>query len=165
MIDERSEAEQLRHAWRVFVLIGGSTLLASLNYSLMFVSFADLSKSFDSSDAALSWVLTGFSITVTTMLIPAGWAADRYGRKRMFIIGFSTFTVGSAVVALSPVLTTLIGGRVLQRPGWRSNRRPRWRSCSTSSRSPAGPRRSVDSASPVARRRPSAQCSAAPGST
>ncbi len=117
LASERTEAEQLADAWRVFVMIAGATLLASLNFSLMFVSFAELSKSFDASDAALSWVLTAFSITVTTMLIPAGWAADRYGRKRTFLVGFGLFTFGSGVVAIAPVLPVLIGGRVLQAAG------------------------------------------------
>ncbi len=117
VVPGEDEAAQLRRAWRVFALIGSATLLASLNFSLMFVGFAELSRSFAVSDAALSWVLTAYSIAVTTTLIPAGWAADRYGRKRMFLIGFSVFVAGSAVIAGSPWLATLIAGRVAQAVG------------------------------------------------
>lgn len=117
VIPGEEDKAQLRRAWRVFALIGSATLLASLNFSLMFVGFAELSASFAVSDAALSWVLTAYSIAVTTTLIPAGWAADRYGRKRMFLIGFAVFVTGSAVIAVSPWLATLILGRIAQAVG------------------------------------------------
>ena len=103
--------------WRLFALIGGATLLLSLNYSLIFVAFGDISATFSSQPATVSWALTGFSITSAALLVPAGWMADRFGRERMFVSGLGLFTVGSAVVATAPTVGILIVGRVIQAMG------------------------------------------------
>ncbi|NNE72311.1 MAG: MFS transporter [Acidimicrobiales bacterium] len=101
----------------VLALVGSAVLLATINFALIFVAFDDIKASFDASEATVSWALTGFTITVAAMLIPAGWMADRYGRKTILVLGMSLFTVGSAAVAWSPTVGVLIGGRVVQAAG------------------------------------------------
>jgi MFS family permease len=109
--------ESTRAAWRLFALISSATLLTSMNFSLMFVAFGDISDTFDSSGNVVAWALTGFSITSAALLVPAGWMADRFGRERMFISGIAFFALGSLIVATSPWVGVLIVGRVIQAIG------------------------------------------------
>ncbi len=102
---------------RLFALVGGATLLTSLNFSLMFIAYGHIATTFRADATTVSWALTGFSITAAALLVPAGWMADRFGRERIFAIGIGFFTVGSGVVAWSPSVSILILGRVIQAVG------------------------------------------------
>ena len=103
--------------WRLFVLVGGATLLTSINFSLIFVAFGAITVTIGGSPSTVQWALTGFSITAASLWVPAGWMTDRFGRERVFFWGLILFTVGSAMVAWSPNVVFLIGGRVIQAMG------------------------------------------------
>jgi MFS family permease len=115
--EDTSEPAPPGTPWRLFALIGGSTLLLSLNYSLIFVAFGTINKTFSAQASVVSWALTGFSITSAALLVPAGWMSDRFGRERIFLAGLALFTVGSSIVASAPVVGVLIAGRVVQAIG------------------------------------------------
>ncbi len=101
----------------VLALVGSALLLTSLNFSMMFVAFGDISESFDASEATVSWALTGFTIMMASMIIPAGWLADRYGRKRILLTGLTIFGLGAAIIGWSPTVVVLIIGRLVQAAG------------------------------------------------
>jgi MFS family permease len=103
--------------WGLFRLVGGTTLLTSMNFSLMFVAFGKINETFRSQPTIVSWALTGFSVTAAAFLVPAGWMADRFGRERMFVGGLGLFTFGSLVVATAPLVGLLVAGRVVQAMG------------------------------------------------
>ncbi len=106
-----------RSPWRVFALIGSASLLLSLNYSLVFVSYSAFGETFAADPGTLSWALTGYSITMASLLVPAGWLGDRFGRQPVVVAGIALFSVGSALIATAPVVGLLIVGRVLQGAG------------------------------------------------
>lgn len=106
-----------RSPWRIYGLIAGAIALSTLNFSLVFVAFGDIEETFEASPGAVSWTLTAFSITTAAVFVPAGWAADRFGRSRMFLIGFGTFIVGSLLVSLAPTVHFLIAARMVQAAG------------------------------------------------
>ncbi|MDW3217003.1 MAG: MFS transporter [Acidimicrobiales bacterium] len=103
--------------WRIYGLIAGAIGLATLNFSLVFVAFGEIEATFDVSKETVSWALTAFSITTAAVFVPAGWAADRFGRARMFLTGFGLFIVGSALVSISPTVEFLIAARMVQAAG------------------------------------------------
>lgn len=107
----------LRSPWRIYGLIAGAIGLATLNFSLVFVAFGEIEETFDASKESVSWALTAFSITTAAVFVPAGWAADRFGRARMFLTGFGLFIVGSALVAGAPTVEFLIAARMVQAAG------------------------------------------------
>ena len=113
----RSRSSIAEHPMRLFALVGGAMLLTSLNFSLMFIAYGHIATTFGADLTVVSWALTGFSITVAALLVPAGWMADRFGRERVFLGGIALFTAGSAIVAWSPWVHVLIGGRVVQAMG------------------------------------------------
>ena len=103
--------------WLVMGLVALPVFLATVNFSVMFVAFDTITDHFDASDAAVSWTLTGYTITAGSLIIPAGWFADRYGRKRALLLGMSVFVVGSALIAAAPTLVVFIAGRLVQAAG------------------------------------------------
>jgi EmrB/QacA subfamily drug resistance transporter len=112
-----TDAPASRSPWRIYGLIAGAIALSTLNFSLVFVAFAEIQESFDASPTTVSWALTAFSITTAAIFVPAGWAADRFGRANTFLVGFGLFLVGSALVAGSPTIEFLIFARVVQAAG------------------------------------------------
>ena len=65
----------------------------------------------------LSWVITAYNIGVASLLLPAGWMADRYGRKKIFLWGLVAFIFGSLLSGLATSPGLLIGARVVQSIG------------------------------------------------
>jgi EmrB/QacA subfamily drug resistance transporter len=71
----------------------------------------------DTSRAALSWVVTAYSIVFGSLLVIGGRTGDRLGLRRVFFGGLATFTLGSALCGAAPNVPLLIAGRTLQGMG------------------------------------------------
>ena len=99
--------------WRLFSVVGSAMVLTALNFSISFVAFGEIAETFDAEGTTVSWALTAFSITIGALIVPGGWAADRYGRARMFATGFAVFLLGSGLVALAPTVELLVAARVV----------------------------------------------------
>ena len=102
------------HALRTLALASLGAFVVFLDTTIVNVAFEAISHSFHSTTDRLAWVLNAYSLVFAAALIPAGRLADRYGRKRLFLIGMSGFAVMSALCGLSPDAGVLIGGRALQ---------------------------------------------------
>ncbi|MCU0275169.1 MAG: MFS transporter [Acidimicrobiales bacterium] len=106
-----------RSPWAVFALVAGQLVVGTLNFSIVFVAFPEIEATFGADSTTVSWTLTAFSITVAALTIPGGWLADRFGRKRLFLLGATLFALGSLLVALAPTVWLLILARVVQAAG------------------------------------------------
>ncbi len=62
----------------------------------------------------LQWVMNAYTIAVTTVLMATGTVADRYGRKRIFLVSIAAFGVTSLICGVAPNVSTLIIARFLQ---------------------------------------------------
>ena len=89
--------------------------VAFLDTTIVNIAFPDISSSFSgSSRGALSWVLDGYFVVIAALLVPAGGLADRFGHRRIFLLGIAGFTAASLLCAAAPSLPLLIAFRVLQ---------------------------------------------------
>jgi EmrB/QacA subfamily drug resistance transporter len=92
--------------------------MAMLDVFVVNVAFPAIGGSFRGASLAdLSWVLNAYTIVYAALLIPAGRLADRYGRKRAFMVGLVVFTVASLVCAGAPGLWWLVAARMIQAVG------------------------------------------------
>jgi len=64
--------------------------------------------------ATVAWTVTAYTLALATVIPLTGWAADRFGTKRLFITALFLFTAGSVLCATANDINTLIGFRVLQ---------------------------------------------------
>jgi NTE family protein len=89
--------------------------VAFLDTTIVNIAFPDISASFAGSGRdALSWVLDGYFVVIAALLVPAGGLADRFGHRRIFLLGVASFTAASLLCAAAPSLALLIAFRVLQ---------------------------------------------------
>src|SRR5688572_25072342 len=103
---------------RILALVSISSAISALDLSLMFVAYPSIRADFpDVPLSQTSWVLTSFTIVAAALLIPAGRIADRVGRKRVFLLAITLFTIGSAFCAIAPTVPVLIAARVVQAVG------------------------------------------------
>ena len=65
----------------------------------------------------LEWTVNAYTLTFAVLLLTGAALGDRFGRRRMFVIGVTIFTVASAFAALAPTIETLILARALQGAG------------------------------------------------
>src|SRR5688572_23166315 len=92
--------------------------MVSLEITIIALARGEIAGAFpDASPSTLSWVITAYNIGVASLLLPFGWAADRHGRRKLFVWGVALFTVGSLLSGLAPSAETLIAARVLQSVG------------------------------------------------
>src|SRR3954452_21918750 len=104
--------------WAFFAVTVTGAFIVALDLSIVNVAFPSLRESFPStSTAALSWVLSAYSVVFGALLLGAGRIADRSGRRRAFLLGLAIFTGGSLVCGFAPAAEILIGGRVIQATG------------------------------------------------
>ncbi|HET9172205.1 MAG TPA: MFS transporter [Actinospica sp.] len=102
------------HALRTLALGSLGAFVVFLDTTIVNVAFEAISHSFHSTTDRLAWVLNAYSLVFAAALIPAGRLADRYGRKRLFLVGMGGFALMSALCGLAPNAEVLIGGRALQ---------------------------------------------------
>ncbi|GGS24342.1 hypothetical protein GCM10010269_73850 [Streptomyces humidus] len=103
-----------RHALRVLALSSLGAFVVFLDTTIVNVAFEAIGRGFHVTADHLAWVLNVYSLVFAAVLIPAGRLADRYGRKRVFLIGIIGFAVTSALCGLAPDTGALIAGRALQ---------------------------------------------------
>jgi EmrB/QacA subfamily drug resistance transporter len=82
--------------------------MSSLN-----VALPDIARSTHASQTQLSWIIDAYSLAFAALLLPGGALGDRYGRRRLLLIGLSVFAVGSAVAMTASDATGLIALRAV----------------------------------------------------
>lgn len=93
-------------------------LLVSFNTTATNIAFSSIEKEFTGySLSTVSWVVTAYNITQTTMMLVGGRLADRLGRRRIFIWGMTVMALGSLVSGIAPNVPLLIAARVTQAVG------------------------------------------------
>ncbi len=105
------------YPWVVMVAIGFATVMSVLDSTIVNVAVAKLQVSFGASTDAVQWVITGYLLSFAVMLAAAGWLADRFGYKTVFLSGLALFTFGSLLCSTSWNLSSLVFFRVIQGVG------------------------------------------------
>ncbi|MGG5258317.1 DHA2 family efflux MFS transporter permease subunit [Phycicoccus avicenniae] len=104
--------------WAVVAVASLAVFMVFLDAQVLFVAFDDMRSSFPSvSFATMSWTLSAYTIALAAALVPAGRMADRFGRRRVFLVGLVAFTLASVLCALAPSAALLVALRVLQALG------------------------------------------------
>lgn len=85
-----------------------------LDMTIVNVALPTIQSSLNASLSDLQWVVDAYTLPFAALLLTAGTLGDRYGRKRMFLVGLVVFTLGSALCGFAPSLGVLIAGRILQ---------------------------------------------------
>src|SRR5690349_17442512 len=100
--------QPMEKRWQILFITSLGVFIASLDLFIVNIGFPAIESDFSTASVSdLSWILNAYAIVLAALLVPAGRVADRIGRKRMFLIGLGTFTVGSALCAAAPSVEVL----------------------------------------------------------
>jgi EmrB/QacA subfamily drug resistance transporter len=102
--------------WLLAVTILGSGI-AFLDSTVVNVALPTIGQELGGSLATQQWVLDGYLLTLSALLLAGGAAGDRYGRRRVFVIGLVVFTAASLACGLAPSGDALIVARLAQGVG------------------------------------------------
>jgi MFS family permease len=109
-------AARICQRWTLVVVCLASALLL-FNVTAPNVALPDAGASLRADFAALQWVLSSYALVLAGLLLAGGALADRYGRRRLFLLGLAVFGAGSVVCLVAPSAGALIAGRVVQGVG------------------------------------------------
>ena len=112
--------------WVLAVAVLGSGM-AFLDGTVVNVALPDIGRDLGASTSALQWVLNGYLLTLASLILLGGSLGDRYGRRRVFVLGVMVFTAASLLCAIAPSSGFLVAARLLQGIGGRSSLRAAWR--------------------------------------
>src|SRR5436853_4592664 len=88
-----------------------------LDVTIVNVALKPIASGLGTGTATLQWVVDGYALALSALILSAGDVADLAGRKRVFIAGLAIFGASSTVCALAPSAPVLIAGRALQGVG------------------------------------------------
>ncbi len=108
--------QQTRVLW-TFTISSIALFMAALDNLVVTTALPVIRKSFNASLSELEWIVNAYTLTFAVLLLTGAALGDRFGRKRVFIIGLAIFTAGSAIAALSTEVTQLIVARAIQGVG------------------------------------------------
>jgi MFS transporter, DHA2 family, multidrug resistance protein len=91
-----------------------AAVMAILDTTVVSVAQRTFIRDFHSTQAVVAWTMTGYTLALATVIPLTGWAADRFGTKRLFMGSVMFFTLGSLLCAMAPNITLLIAFRVIQ---------------------------------------------------
>ena len=91
--------------------------MAALDATVVNVALPHIGEDFDASISQLQWVLTGYLLALASLILLGGALGDRFGRRRVFLIGTIWFAAASLLCGASPNIEVLVAARVLQGVG------------------------------------------------
>ncbi|MGR8009663.1 MFS transporter [Streptomyces hypolithicus] len=109
--ENRPTAQGHPQRWLILGVICLAQLTVLLDNTVLNVAIPSLTTELDASTADIQWMINAYSLVQSGLLLTAGSAADRYGRKKMLIAGLALFGVGSLAAGLAQSSAQLIAAR------------------------------------------------------
>jgi EmrB/QacA subfamily drug resistance transporter len=97
-----------------FAISSVALFMTTLDNLVVTTALPVIHKDLHASLSGLEWTVNAYTLTFAVLLITGAALGDRFGRRRMFVIGLSIFTAGSAAAALAPSIDVLIAARAVQ---------------------------------------------------
>jgi EmrB/QacA subfamily drug resistance transporter len=111
-LDDAAQPFTARH-WMALGVMCFTVLLISLDQTVLNVAFPTLVKDLHPSTSGLQWIADGYTLTNAVLLLFGGAMGDRYGRRRIFLVGVAIFGGGSLACALVHSTGPLIAARAI----------------------------------------------------
>src|ERR1700742_1674572 len=102
-----------RSTWIVAGVVLLGAVMSILDTTVINVAIDRLAIDFHTSLTTIQWVVTGYTLALAAVIPATGWAADRFGTKRIYLWSLALFMLGSILSGLAWSARSLIGFRVL----------------------------------------------------
>ncbi|MYS85301.1 MFS transporter [Embleya scabrispora] len=100
--------------WRILAVVLLAQALDLLDATVMNVAAPSVSAGLGGGVTIMQWLTAGYTLAFGVLLIVGGRLGDRWGRRRLFVLGAAGFTAASAVCAMAPSPAVLVAARVAQ---------------------------------------------------
>src|SRR5579864_709669 len=103
-----------RVRWWTFAIVCMALFMAMLDNLVVITALPTIRKALGASVSDLEWTVNAYTLTFATLMMLGATLGDRFGRKRIFLLGVTAFSLGSAMAALSGSAGQLEIARVVQ---------------------------------------------------
>src|SRR4051812_49012627 len=110
------EYASARGRWVIAATVLASGL-AQLDGTVVNIALPAIGRQLGGGTSALQWTVDGYLLTLAALLLLGGALGDRYGRRRILVVGVLWFTAASVLCALAPSPAVLTAARALQGVG------------------------------------------------
>jgi len=97
-----------------FAITSVALFMTTLDNLVVTTALPVIRNDLNASLSGLEWTVNAYTLTFAVLLLPGAALGDRFGRRRMFVLGLGIFTLASAAAALAPNIEFLIAARALQ---------------------------------------------------
>ncbi|MGD9210821.1 MAG: DHA2 family efflux MFS transporter permease subunit [Desulfobacteraceae bacterium] len=103
--------------WLIASAVGAGVFLATLDGSIVNVSLPTMVAALNTNFAIIQWIVLSYLLTLTTLMLGFGRLGDILGKKQIYLLGFTIFTIASALCGFASNVYFLIGFRIAQAIG------------------------------------------------
>src|ERR1700694_3555682 len=103
--------------WWALAALVISGLVIGLDSTILITALPTLSSKLGATTSDLQWISAAYTLTLGGLLLPAGVLGDRYGRRRLLLVGLVIFGITSVIASQATTATTLIAMRALMGVG------------------------------------------------
>src|SRR6266540_6946956 len=113
-MERPQEAGADRRKWWVLVAMVFGLFMPMLDNLVVNVALPTIQRQLGAGVSGLQWIIDAYTLTFASFMLTGGALGDLYGRKRFFMFGLITFTLGSLLCGLSGSTSELVAFRALQ---------------------------------------------------
>jgi EmrB/QacA subfamily drug resistance transporter len=106
-----------RRARWTLAIVSVALFMTTLDNLVVSTALPSIRNSLGASIESLEWTVNAYTLSFCVLLLTGAALGDRFGRRRMFVIGIGAFTISSAAAALAPSTDALVAARALQGAG------------------------------------------------
>ncbi|MBC9732299.1 DHA2 family efflux MFS transporter permease subunit [Nocardioides marmotae] len=103
-----------RHVLVIAGVVVLGAIMSILDITVVSVALETFQREFDATTAQVAWTMTAYTLALASVIPLTGWASDRFGTKRLYLIAIVLFSAGSALCAAATSLEMLVAFRVVQ---------------------------------------------------
>ena len=103
-----------RIRWWTFAIVSLALFMAMLDNLVVITALPSIRKALGAGVSDLEWTVNAYTLAFATLMMTGAALGDRFGRKRIFLLGVAVFATGSGLAALSQTATELVMARAFQ---------------------------------------------------
>ena len=104
-------SQRSSYRWWLLAVTSLGALLASITSGSLIIALPEIVRDLHTDLFSVMWIIVGYTLVLTVLVLNAGRVADRYGRARTYTLGSAAFTLASVLCALAPTAGLLIAAR------------------------------------------------------
>jgi EmrB/QacA subfamily drug resistance transporter len=112
--EDNSDSRPHRLRWIVLVVVMTANIMDAMDSTIANIAGPSVRRDLGGGASTLQWISAGYTLAFAVLLIAGARLGDIFGRRRVFLLGLSGFTLFSAVCAAAPSMPVLILSRMLQ---------------------------------------------------